>query len=68
MREAIDAYTIWPAYAAGEVGYRGSIVPGKVADLVVLSRDIFAMDPMAIQDTQVDLTMLDGAIVWRRLA
>ena len=67
VREAIDAYTIWPAYAAGEEGYRGSIVPGKVADLVVLSGDIFAMDPMAILDTQVDMTVLDGAVVWRRL-
>ncbi len=67
VREAIDAYTIWPAYAAGEEGYRGSIVPGKVADLVVLSGDIFAMEPMAILDTQVDMTVLDGAVVWRRL-
>ena len=68
VREAIDAYTIWPAYAAGEEDYRGSIVPGKVADLVVLSGDIFAMDPMTILDTQVEMTVLDGAVVWRRLA
>jgi predicted amidohydrolase YtcJ len=67
VREAIDAYTIWPAYAAGEEGYRGSIALGKVADLVVLSGDILAMDPMAILDTQVDMTVLDGAVVWRRL-
>jgi len=67
VREAIDAYTIWPAYAAGEEGYRGSIVPGKVADLVVLSGDIFAIDPMAILDTQVDMTVLNGAVMWRRL-
>jgi len=67
VREAIDAYTIWPAYAASEEGYRGSIVPGKVADLVVLSGDIFAVDPMAILDAKVDMTVLDGAVVWRRL-
>jgi predicted amidohydrolase YtcJ len=68
MREAIDAYTIWPAYAAGEEVYRGSIVPGKVADLVVLSEDIFAMEPMAIPDARVEMAVLDGAVVWRRLA
>jgi len=67
VREAIDAYTIWPAYAAGEESYRGSIAPGKVADLVVLSDDIFARDPMTILNTQVDMTVLDGAVVWRRL-
>jgi predicted amidohydrolase YtcJ len=39
-----------------------------VADLVVLSGDILAMDRMAILDTQVDMTVLDGAVVWRRLA
>ncbi|MCU0503826.1 MAG: amidohydrolase family protein [Anaerolineae bacterium] len=67
VREAIDAYTIWPAYAAGEETYRGSIVPGKVADLVVLSEDIFALDPMAILSAQVDMTVLDGTVAWRRL-
>ena len=52
----------WPAYAAGEEGYRGSITPGKVADLVVLSQDIFAVDPMAILETPVDMTVLDGTV------
>ena len=64
VAEAVDAYTYWPAYAAGEEGYRGSIAPGKVADLVVLSQDIFAVDPMAILETQVDMTVLDGEVVW----
>jgi len=67
LAEAIDAYTYWPAYAAGEESYRGSIVAGKLADLVLLSRDIFAVEPMEILKTSVDLTVLDGQIVWRRL-
>jgi predicted amidohydrolase YtcJ len=66
LEEAIDAYTCWPAYAAGEESYRGSIVAGKVADLVLLSQDIFAVEPMEILNTGVDLTVLDGQIVWRR--
>ena len=65
IAEAVDAYTIWPAYAAGEEAYRGSIAPGKVADLAVLSQDIFRADPMAILATQVEMTVLDGQVVWR---
>jgi hypothetical protein len=66
LNEAIDAYTRWPAFAAGEESYRGSIAAGRVADLVVLSRDIFAAEPMEILKTEVDLTVLDGQVVWRR--
>jgi predicted amidohydrolase YtcJ len=66
MAEAVDAYTCWPAYAAGEENYRGSIAVGKSADLVLLSQDIFALDPMEILKTDVDLTVFDGQIVWRR--
>ena len=64
VAEAVDAYTCWPAYAAGEESYRGSITPGKVADLVVLSQDIFRVDQMAILETQVEMTVLDGKVVW----
>jgi hypothetical protein len=66
LAETIDAYTCWPAYAAREEGYRGSIAAGKVADLVLLSQDIFAVEPMEILKTHVDLTVLDGQVVWRR--
>lgn len=65
VAEAIDAYTYWPAYAAGEETYRGSITPGKVADLVVLAEDIFAGDPMRIRDARVDMTVIDGRITGR---
>ena len=65
VAEAIDAYTYWPAYVAGEESYRGSISAGRVADLVVLSEDIFSIDPMHILDARVDLTVLGGQVVWR---
>jgi len=64
VAEAVDAYTCWPAYIAGEESYRGSITPGKVADLVVLTQDIFRINPMAILETQVETTLLNGKTVW----
>lgn len=63
VAEAVDAYTCWPAYTAGEESYRGSIAPGKVADLVVLGADIFEMDPMDILKTPVEMTVLEGKVV-----
>ena len=63
VAEAVDAYTIWPAYAAGEESYRGSITPGKIADLVVLGQDIFRVEPMEITKTRVEMTVMDGKVV-----
>ena len=63
VTEAVDAYTCWPAYVAGEESYRGSLTPGKVADLVVLSQDIFRVNPMAIPEARVEMTVLDGKVV-----
>ncbi len=51
------------AIAAGEELWRGTITAGKLADLVVLSRDIFAGEAMEILTTQVEMTLLDGRIV-----
>ena len=66
VTEAIDAYTRWPAYAAGEEDYRGTITPGKLADLVLLEQDVFALDPMEIAAAPVAMTVLDGKIIYRR--
>jgi predicted amidohydrolase YtcJ len=65
VAEAVDAYTYWPAYAAGEESYRGSITPGKVADLVLLGENIFEIDPMSIYRAPVEMTVLDGRAMWR---
>ena len=43
-----------------------SITPGKLADFVVLSDDILSIDPVKIQDVQIDMTILGGNIVYRR--
>ena len=63
VREAVHAYTFGPAYASFRDLITGSIRPGKLADLVVLSRDIFEIDPVEIRDTKVELTIVDGEIV-----
>ena len=44
---------------------KGSLAPGKLADLIVLDRDIFSIDPMEIAETKVIATMIDGQFVWR---
>ena len=46
---------------------KGSITPGKLADLTVLSDDIFSLDPVQIQNAQVVLTVLGGKIIYQKL-
>jgi predicted amidohydrolase YtcJ len=66
VAEAVHAYTVGAAYASLEDGIKGSIEPGKLADLVVLSEDIFHIDPVEIQDVKVDITIFDGRVIFKR--
>jgi predicted amidohydrolase YtcJ len=66
VAEAVRACTYQGAYASGEEQLKGSLEPGKLADLVVLSDDIFSIDPVAIRDVSVDLTIFDGRVVFDR--
>jgi hypothetical protein len=66
VAEAVHAYTVAAAYAESEEKIKGSISPGKLADLVVLSEDIFHIDPVEIENTRVDITIFDGKIIYRR--
>lgn len=61
--ETVYAFTAGAAYASGEETIKGTLSPGKLADLVVLSQDIFTIDPMAILGTEVVATMFDGKFV-----
>ncbi len=63
VAEAVRAYTMGSAYASFEEKLKGSIEPGKLADLVVLTDDIFAIDPAKIGDTKVYLTIFDGKVI-----
>jgi predicted amidohydrolase YtcJ len=64
VAEAVWAYTMGSAHACGRDTELGSIAPGKFADLVVLDRDIFAIEPMEIASSQVVMTVFDGQIVF----
>ena len=66
VAEALRAYTWGSAYAAFEEKIKGTLEPGKVADLVVLSRDILTIDPAAIDAVKVELTVFDGRVVYQR--
>ena len=62
------AYTMGSAYAEFQENVKGSITIGKVADLVLLSRDIFKIDPNEIENVNVVLTMVDGRVVYEARA
>ena len=64
--EALASYTINNATAAFEENVKGSITPGKWADLVVLSGDFFAVPEADIPDIQIDMTIVGGQIRYRR--
>ncbi|MGH7663198.1 MAG: amidohydrolase [Gemmatimonadaceae bacterium] len=65
VETALRAYTLNNAWAAGEEDIKGSIAPGKLADLVVLDRDPFAVEAAALDDLRVLLTIVEGKIVYR---
>jgi predicted amidohydrolase YtcJ len=65
VAEAVSAFTVDAAYAAHAEGIAGSLAPGKLADFVVLSDDIFAADPGRIPAIRVLATVLGGEIVHR---
>ncbi|QTA83495.1 Amidohydrolase, type 3 [Desulfonema limicola] len=64
VKEAVKGYTITPASASGLGTKLGSISKGKFADIIVLSQDIFTIDPLRIADTKIDLTIFNGKIVY----
>lgn len=64
--EALHGFTIGAAYASFEEDIKGSIVVGKLADLTVLSGDIFSIPEDNIMDVKVDMTFLGGKLVYKR--
>ena len=63
---AIEAYTVGAAYASFDEQRKGRLAPGMLADLVVLSSDIFAAPTSKLLDAKVDVTIFDGKIVYER--
>ena len=61
---AVEAYTIGPAYLTGQDDKTGSIETGKLADMIVLDQDIFAVEPTQIGSTKVLQTLVGGKVVY----
>ena len=64
LEEAIRAYTVGSAYAEFQDQVKGSLAPGKLADVVLLDRDIFQINPADLDQVKVALTIVDGKVVW----
>ena len=64
--DAIRMYTYNGAYASLEEDIKGSIEPGKLADLVVLSENILETPLERIKSVKADMTILDGEVVYER--
>jgi predicted amidohydrolase YtcJ len=66
LEEAVRAYTLVPALVTGRQADLGSLAVGKLADLIVLDRDIFNAPEEEIHQAMVDLTMVGGEVVFTR--
>jgi hypothetical protein len=64
VEDALKAYTINGAYASFEEGIKGSLEPGKLADFVILEKDITVIDPVEIRDVKVLRTVVGGKVVY----
>jgi predicted amidohydrolase YtcJ len=67
VEEALRAYTVGAAYASGEEATKGTLTPGRLADFIVVDRDVpeeSAADPLALLDTRVLATVVGGTPVY----
>ncbi len=64
VKQAMAMYSTNAAYASFEEGIKGSIAPGKLADIVVLSDDPTQVPPEQIRDIKVEMTIIGGEVVW----
>jgi predicted amidohydrolase YtcJ len=64
-KEALKTYTLNAAYSSSEENIRGTIEPGKLADLTVLSEDITKIPPERIRKVQVEMVVVNGKIVYQ---
>lgn len=65
LKQAIKTYTINGAYVMRQENKVGTIEVGKLADLVILDRNIFDIEPNTINQTKVVMTLLDGEVIYQ---
>jgi predicted amidohydrolase YtcJ len=68
VEDALRAYTSGGAYASFEEHEKGSLAPGKLADIVIIDRDLTKIAPETIRDAKIDYTIVGGRIVYDRNA
>ena len=66
LRQAIDAYTRGAAWASFDEHRKGSLARDMLADIVILSKDVFALPASRLTEAEVAVTIFDGRIVYRR--
>lgn len=64
VEETVRAFTCGSAYAEFQENVKGTLEAGKLADFVIISDDIFTIDPVKIRDVKVLLTVVDGRVVY----
>ena len=64
--EAVRSFTVWPAYGQFEEKIKGSLEKGKLADFVVIDRNIMTCPEKDIKDTKVLMTVIGGEVVYSK--
>lgn len=64
--EVLRSYTYGSAYGVHRENDLGTLEPGKLADLIVIDRNLFTVDPSEILTGKVDLTVMDGRVIFER--
>ncbi len=67
IQDALFAYTYGGAYSSHEENVKGKIAPGYFADIVVLSQDLFSIEPMKTHETKVLMTIFNGKIIYQNM-
>lgn len=66
VEEALAAYTVTAAYASFEEDEKGTLSAGRLADFVILERDLFSIPAEELRDVKVDVTVVGGKVVFER--
>lgn len=64
VAEALKAYTVSPPYASFEESLKGSITPGKLADMVIIDQNLFEIAPEKIKDARIMMTIVNGKVAY----